>query len=191
MTAMQSVCRKPTQLLRPLAQKIGNYLPSNVLGAPHMIQTKVPGDKLYHIYPTMIRGETLCRATCCTPAWTNVLDLHVIYRYSGRRCQCRWPLQRPPRPDDRGVHSSNGTNFLSFLTTRFNFYINYELSQNPRAQYVPSFMNAFLEPARDIVHSRIVLHHSNFHSWSPGEKERENIRSPRFLTGTIQWLFLL
>src|SRR5882762_2205497 len=62
MTAMQSVCRKPTQLLRPLArlddvQKIGNYLPSNVLGAPHMIQTKVPGDKLYHTYPTMTSEE--------------------------------------------------------------------------------------------------------------------------------------
>lgn len=26
--------------------------PFNVLGAPYMIQTKVPGDKLYHIYPT-------------------------------------------------------------------------------------------------------------------------------------------
>jgi len=47
--------------------------------------------------------------------------------------------------------------FFRFLLLD-SFYINYELSQNPRAQYVPSFMNASWNPARDIVHSRIVLH---------------------------------
>ncbi|KIM91477.1 hypothetical protein PILCRDRAFT_57823, partial [Piloderma croceum F 1598] len=34
-----------------------NTSPSNVLGAPYMVQTKVPGDKLYHIYPTMTYEE--------------------------------------------------------------------------------------------------------------------------------------
>jgi hypothetical protein len=77
------------------------------------------------------------------------------------------PFKDHPHPDEYGVYPSDGTDLPSFLTTRFSFYIDYELSQNPRAQYVPSFMTAFLEAAHDVVpvpNSRNVLYHSDFHS---------------------------
>jgi hypothetical protein len=56
-----------------------------------------------------------------------------------------------PDPDEHGVlHPSTGTNLPSFLANRFDFYINYDLSRNSRTTYVSSFMNAFLEAARDL-----------------------------------------
>jgi hypothetical protein len=157
MTAMQSVCRKPTQL-RPLArlndvQKIGNYLPSNVLDAPYMIQTKVPGDKLYHIYTTMTYEEK--RSVVQQVAhllgqmsWISMSSIDIL----GGGANVVGPFKdHLAQTTVAFIPPTVCTNFLSFLTTRFNFYINYELSQNPRAQYVPSFMNAFLEAAHDIV----------------------------------------
>jgi hypothetical protein len=159
-----------------------------------MIQTKVPGDKLYHIYPTMTYEEkrSVVQQVAHLLGQTSRISMSTIGILRGGANDGQvvvGPFKDHPHPDERGVHSSNGTNLLSFLTTRFNFYINYELSQNPRAQYVPSFMNAFLEAANDIVlvpNSRVVLHHSDFHSRNIMVARREGTGEYQ-VTALLDW----
>jgi aminoglycoside phosphotransferase (APT) family kinase protein len=54
--AILSFVRSHSQLPVPHILKI-DVSASNVLGDPYMIQMKVPGDKLYHLYPTMTFEE--------------------------------------------------------------------------------------------------------------------------------------
>lgn len=133
---------------------------------------KVPGDKLYHIYPTMTFEER--RSVVRQVAHLLGQMFQISMPSIGVLKACNHdghvvvgPFKDHPDPDEYGVHPSVGTDLPSFLANRFNFYINYKLSRDARATYVPSFMHAFLEAARDIVpvpNSRIVLHHTDFHS---------------------------
>jgi hypothetical protein len=159
-----------------------------------MVQTKVPGDKLYHIYPTMTYEEkrSVVRQVAYLLGQISQISMSSIgiLRAGANDGQVVvGPFKDHPHPDERGVYPPNGTDLPSFLTTRFNFYINYELSQNPRAQYVPSFMTAFLEAAYDIVpvpNSRIVLHHSDFHSRNIMVARREGT-GEYHVTALLDW----
>ena len=191
--AVLSFIRNHSKIPVPRVLKVDTS-PSNVLGAPYMIQTKVPGDKLCHIYPTMTYEEK--RSVVKQVAHLlgqmsriSMSSIGILREGANDGQVVVGPFKDHPSPDERGVHFSNGTTLLSFLTTRFNFYINYELSQNPRAQYVPSFMNAFLEAAQYIApvpNSRVVLHHSDFHSRNIMVARREGTGEYQ-VTALLDW----
>lgn len=191
--AVLSFIRNHSKIPVPRVLKVDTS-PSNVLGAPYMIQTKVPGDKLCHIYPTMTYEEkrSVVKQVAHLLGQMSRISMSSIGILRGGANDGQvvvGPFKDHPSPDERGVHSSNGTTLLSFLTTRFNFYINYELSQNPRAQYVPSFMNAFLEAAQYIApvpNSRVVLHHSDFHSRNIMVARREGTGEYQ-VTALLDW----
>ena len=168
---------------------------SNVLGDPYMVQVKVPGDKLYHIYPTMTFDEK--RAVIQQVAHLLGQMYHIPMQSIGvlreniddRQRVVIGPFKDHPDPDEHGIHPSPGADLPSFLATRFNFYINFELAQNSHAKYIPSFMYAFLEAARDLVpvpNSRIVLHHTDFHSRNIMVARREGTGEYQ-VTALLDW----
>jgi hypothetical protein len=191
--AVLSFLRSHSKIPVPHVLKLDTSL-SNVLCAPYMVQTKVPGDKLYHIYPTMTYEEkrSIVRQVAHLLGEMSQISMSSIGILGAGANDGQvvvGPFKDHPHPDKRGVYPSNGTNLPSFLTTRFNFYINNELSQNPRAQYVPSFMTAFLEAAHDIVpvpNSRVILHHSDFHSRNIMVARREGTGEYQ-VTALLDW----